>query len=42
MAVSRADLLAWLNELLQINYTKIEQCGTVELTAKFWTQSTVR
>jgi microtubule-associated protein, RP/EB family len=28
MAVSRADLLAWLNELLQINYTKIEQCGT--------------
>lgn len=28
MAVSRADLLAWLNELLQLNYTKIEQCGT--------------
>ncbi|KAF7968142.1 hypothetical protein HWV62_29953 [Athelia sp. TMB] len=28
MAVSRADLLAWLNELLQINYTKIEQCGS--------------
>ncbi|KAJ7599611.1 microtubule binding protein [Mycena floridula] len=27
MAVSRADLLAWLNELLQINYTKVEQCG---------------
>ncbi|KAJ2936827.1 hypothetical protein H1R20_g234, partial [Candolleomyces eurysporus] len=25
---SRTDLLAWLNELLQINYTKIEQCGT--------------
>ncbi|KAF9063315.1 microtubule binding protein [Rhodocollybia butyracea] len=25
---SRADLLAWLNELLQINYTKVEQCGT--------------
>ncbi|KAK2465796.1 hypothetical protein APHAL10511_002340 [Amanita phalloides] len=24
----RSDLLAWLNELLQINYTKIEQCGT--------------
>jgi len=24
----RTDLLAWLNELLQINYTKIEQCGT--------------
>jgi RP/EB family microtubule-associated protein len=28
MAVSRADLLAWVNELLQINYTKIEQCGS--------------
>ncbi|KAI6129658.1 calponin homology domain-containing protein [Pisolithus croceorrhizus] len=26
--VSRSDLLAWLNELLQLNYTKIEQCGT--------------
>ncbi|KAK1218314.1 microtubule integrity protein mal3 [Marasmius sp. AFHP31] len=25
---SRTDLLAWLNELLQINYTKVEQCGT--------------
>jgi RP/EB family microtubule-associated protein len=25
---SRTDLLAWLNELLQINYTKIEQCGS--------------
>jgi len=24
----RTDLLAWLNELLQINYTKIEQCGS--------------
>jgi len=28
MNVSRTDLLAWLNELLQINYTKVEQCGT--------------
>ena len=28
MSASRTDLLAWLNELLQINYTKIEQCGT--------------
>jgi RP/EB family microtubule-associated protein len=28
MAVSRSDLLAWLNELLQLNYTKVEQCGT--------------
>ncbi|KAG6336861.1 hypothetical protein ID866_2219 [Astraeus odoratus] len=26
--MSRTDLLAWLNELLQLNYTKIEQCGT--------------
>ncbi|KAH8822587.1 microtubule binding protein [Flagelloscypha sp. PMI_526] len=25
---SRADLLAWLNDLLQLNYTKVEQCGT--------------
>ncbi|KIK70007.1 hypothetical protein GYMLUDRAFT_152042 [Collybiopsis luxurians FD-317 M1] len=25
---SRADLLTWLNDLLQINYTKVEQCGT--------------
>ncbi|KAE9394468.1 microtubule binding protein [Gymnopus androsaceus JB14] len=25
---SRADLLLWLNELLQINYTKVEQCGS--------------
>ncbi|KAF5362740.1 hypothetical protein D9758_011710 [Tetrapyrgos nigripes] len=25
---SRVDLLEWLNNLLQINYTKIEQCGT--------------
>ncbi|GJJ15306.1 hypothetical protein Clacol_009582 [Clathrus columnatus] len=25
---SRAELLAWLNELLAISYTKIEQCGT--------------
>lgn len=28
MAASRTELLAWLNELLQINYTKVEQCGT--------------
>lgn len=27
-AVSRTDLLAWVNDLLQLNYTKIEQCGT--------------
>jgi len=28
MSGSRTDLLAWVNDLLQINYTKIEQCGT--------------
>jgi RP/EB family microtubule-associated protein len=28
MALSRADLLAWVNELLQINYVRIEQCGS--------------
>ncbi|KAG9076338.1 hypothetical protein FRC06_009559 [Ceratobasidium sp. 370] len=25
---SRTELLQWLNELLQLNYSKIEQCGT--------------
>ncbi len=25
---SRQELTAWLNELLQLNYTRIEQCGT--------------
>lgn len=28
MAESRTELLAWLNELLQLRYTKIEQAGT--------------
>ncbi len=28
MSGSRADLLLWLNNLLKINYTKVEQCGT--------------
>lgn len=28
MGESRSELLAWVNELLQVNYTKIEQCGT--------------
>jgi RP/EB family microtubule-associated protein len=28
MGESRTELLTWLNELLQLNYTKIEQCGT--------------
>ncbi|KAA1139113.1 hypothetical protein PGTUg99_036140 [Puccinia graminis f. sp. tritici] len=25
---SRAELIAWVNDLLQFNYTKIEQCGS--------------
>ena len=28
MGESRTELIAWLNDLLQLNYTKIEQCGT--------------
>jgi len=28
MTASRTDLLLWLNELLQINYNKVEQCGS--------------
>jgi len=28
MGESRTELLGWLNDLLQVNYTKIEQCGT--------------
>jgi RP/EB family microtubule-associated protein len=28
MAESRQELLAWLNNLLQLNVTKVEQCGT--------------
>jgi RP/EB family microtubule-associated protein len=28
MTASRTDLLAWMNELLQLNYTKVEQCGS--------------
>lgn len=28
MGESRTELIAWLNELLQLNYTKVEQCGT--------------
>ncbi|KAH9948296.1 calponin homology domain-containing protein [Amylocystis lapponica] len=28
MGESRTELLSWLNDLLQVNYTKIEQCGT--------------
>jgi len=28
MGESRTELLQWVNDLLQINYTKIEQCGS--------------
>ena len=28
MSESRTELLAWLNELTQLGYTKVEQCGT--------------
>jgi RP/EB family microtubule-associated protein len=28
MGESRTELLSWLNDLLQLGYTKIEQCGT--------------
>jgi len=28
MSESRTELIAWVNELLQLNYTKVEQCGT--------------
>jgi len=28
MGESRQELLSWLNDLLQLNYTKVEQCGT--------------
>ncbi|KAJ7656145.1 hypothetical protein DFH06DRAFT_966143, partial [Mycena polygramma] len=24
---SRTELLQWINDLLQLNYTKVEQCG---------------
>lgn len=28
MGESRTELVQWLNDLLQLNYTKVEQCGT--------------
>ena len=28
MGESRTELVAWLNELLQLNYRKVEQAGT--------------
>jgi RP/EB family microtubule-associated protein len=28
MGESRTELLAWVNDLLQLNYTKVEQLGT--------------
>jgi hypothetical protein len=27
-SIARQELLAWLNNLLQLNITKVEQCGT--------------
>lgn len=26
--VSRTELISWINELLNLNYTKVEQCGS--------------
>lgn len=34
MAESRIELLAWLNELLQTRYTKVEQAGTGKVVIK--------
>jgi len=31
MSESRTELIAWLNDLLKLNYTKVEQCGTGKL-----------
>jgi RP/EB family microtubule-associated protein len=28
MGESRTELIAWINELLQLNYTKVEQAGS--------------
>ena len=28
MGESRTELLGWLNDLLALNYVKVEQCGT--------------
>ena len=28
MGESRTELLAWMNDLLQLNYTKVEQAGS--------------
>lgn len=32
MGESRTELLAWVNDLLQLNYTKVEQAGTGNVT----------
>lgn len=32
MGESRTELLAWVNDLLQLNYTKVEQAGTGKAT----------
>lgn len=28
MGESRTELIQWINQLLELNYTKVEQCGT--------------
>ena len=28
MGESRTELIAWVNEVTQLGYTKVEQCGT--------------
>ncbi|KAJ2969554.1 hypothetical protein NUW58_g9961 [Xylaria curta] len=36
MGESRQELVAWLNSLLQLNITKVEQCGTGPLACLFF------
>jgi len=35
MAGSRQELVAWVNELLQLNYTKVEQLGSGTLLVHY-------
>ena len=37
----RQELLAWINSLLQLNLTKIEQCGTGYAPIPFFTPWTL-
>ena len=34
--VGKVELLAWLNELLKLSYTKVEQVGCFEIEIVFW------